>query len=135
MQQRGKSSASGEWLAHGLLEKDVNFALAQRVARYLGRAQITRSKDENRSVGERIELARQAAAATFVSLHANPHASEVLVHDRANAQSIALASALAKVVAPGHGVAVPGVRRADLAVLRLHAGSARRILRLCGDRV
>jgi N-acetylmuramoyl-L-alanine amidase len=97
LQQRGKSSAGGECLAGGLLEKDVNLAVAQRVARYLGRAELTRSMDENRSIGERLELARRAGAMAFVSLHANPRESEVLVHDRAHPSSIALASALARV--------------------------------------
>ena len=116
-QQRGKSSAGGERLGGGVLEKDVNLALAQRVATFCGRAEITRPGDENRSIGERIDLARRTRAASFVSLHANPHASEVLVHDRANPQSMALASALVRVIASQGGAPVPEVRCAEVAVL------------------
>jgi hypothetical protein len=116
-QQRGKSSAGGERLGGGVLEKDVNLALAQRVAALLGRVEITRPGDENRTIGERVEVARRMRAAGFLSLHANPHASEVLVHDRASPQSMALATALARVIASERDAPAPEIRRADLAVL------------------
>jgi hypothetical protein len=112
----GKSSAEGARFFDGTLEKTVNMALAERVARNLGGAEITRSGDENRSLAERISLARRGQARAFVSIHANPGATEAWVHERGNQQSMALAAMLGRALSPGYGSAA-GVRRGDLAVL------------------
>src|SRR5437773_157682 len=59
---------------NGLLEKDVAFDLALRVAARLGdraRVEITRSEESNPSLAERADLARRSNAAVFLSLHLN----------------------------------------------------------------
>jgi hypothetical protein len=111
----GKSSAEGARFFDGTLEKNVNIALAQRVVRNLGGAEITRAGDENRSLADRIAMARRGQARAFVSIHANPGTTEAWVHERGNQDSMALAARLGQALSPGYGGAA--VRRGDLAVL------------------
>jgi N-acetylmuramoyl-L-alanine amidase len=59
---------------NGLLEKDVVFDLALRTAARLrdhARVEITRSEQDNPSLGERADLARRSNANVFLSLHLN----------------------------------------------------------------
>jgi N-acetylmuramoyl-L-alanine amidase len=111
---RGKSSSDGARFADGVLEKDVNLALARRVAHHLGGANLTRD-GENRSLNERIELARRNDARVFLSLHANAQSTEAWVHDRAAGESLRLAMALGRQGVVYGGAAT--VRRGDLGVL------------------
>jgi hypothetical protein len=115
--QCGKSTAEGTRFADGVSEKNVNMALSERIARHLGGASLTRCRDENKSLAERIALARRDQACTFVSLHTNPKATEVWVHDRAGENSLALGTVLRQALTTGYGTGVPEVRRGPLAVL------------------
>ncbi|HKE18652.1 MAG TPA: papain-like cysteine protease family protein [Kofleriaceae bacterium] len=96
----GLSTALGVRGVHGTLEKDVTLRLARRVANRLGgRALLTRDRDDNLPIGERIERARRAGADVFVSLHANggpagARGAEAWVHERAGAGSFALAESV-----------------------------------------
>jgi len=112
---RGNSSSDGARFADGVLEKDVNLALARRVAYHLGGAELTRW-DDNRSLNERIELARRNAARVFLSLHSNPHDTEAWVHDRATGDSLRLATLLGRQACPAYG-GTARVRRGQLGVL------------------
>ena len=59
----------------GLLEKDVNLAVAKRVAKHLENmgyeAILTRSEDEYVSLGARSKLANLHRVSVFVSIHCN----------------------------------------------------------------
>jgi N-acetylmuramoyl-L-alanine amidase len=115
---RGKSSHDGARFADGVLEKDVNLSLARRIAYHLGEAELTRG-GENRSLQERIDVARRLGARVFLSLHTNPHDTEVWVHDRATQGSLQLAAALGECTGPaygGHG-ATTRMSRGQLGVL------------------
>ncbi len=88
--EAGRSSAYGFRGPRGTLEKDVTLELARRVAARLGSAVLTRSADVNRSLAERLAVARERGAAVFVSLHAggaHSHGARAFVHPRANAAS------------------------------------------------
>jgi N-acetylmuramoyl-L-alanine amidase len=112
---RGKSSPEGARFADGVLEKDVNLSLARRIAHHLGGAELTRD-GENRSLHERIELARRLGARVFVSLHSNPHDSAVWVHDRSAHNSLQLAAVLGERAGLAYGGAAT-VSRGELGVL------------------
>src|SRR5262249_37290752 len=62
------------------------------------RALLTRDRDVNLSIGERIGIAKSVEARAFVSVHANPRAAsdEIYVHSRAGARSRDLAFSLAR---------------------------------------
>ena len=138
---RGKSTPLGKTLAFGLAgydglaglsghdshdshdshdEKTLTLAMAQRLASSLGNeARLTRDGDENRSLAERIAVARAAQAGVFISLHAHPAgsgSSAAWVHTAANEPSQALAAAIQQEL-DGMPAAVIEVRRGDLAVL------------------
>jgi hypothetical protein len=116
---RRKSSADGRQFADGNLEQHVVYNLATHVARQLGGATLTRPTDDNRSLRERIDVARGHDARVFVSLHAHGRegAGEAWVHDRAEPASVALAGFVAEELAVPYGARAGLVRRADLAVL------------------
>jgi N-acetylmuramoyl-L-alanine amidase len=60
----------------GLLEKDVNLAIAKRIKRQLQgsfRILLTREDDRTLSLAERSRFANEAEADLFVSIHANGH--------------------------------------------------------------
>jgi N-acetylmuramoyl-L-alanine amidase len=111
----GKSSPDGAHFTDGALEKDVNLALARRVAHHLGGAELTRDGD-NRSLHERIDVARRHGAHVFLSLHSNPQDTEVWVHDRAEAGSLRLATMLGHQAHLAYGGAAR-VSRGQLGVL------------------
>jgi N-acetylmuramoyl-L-alanine amidase len=117
---RGKSSSEGARFADGVLEKDINLSLARRVAYHLGGAELTRD-GENRSLQERIDVARRSGARVFVSLHSNPHGTELWVHDRATHGSLQLAAALGERTGLAYGgqghVGSTRVSRGQLGVL------------------
>jgi hypothetical protein len=121
----GKSSAFGARGTDGTIEPAVNYALAERVQRLLGRGTIlTRSAHENRSLAERAAVSRERGAGVFLSLHAHGHSgpSEAWVHNGASQRSLRLAEAVVGRLAARLGGPGP-VRRGDLAVLhpRCHA--------------
>ncbi len=116
--RRGNSSPDGARFGDGRLEKQLNFALAQRVSQHLGGARLTRGEHENRGLGERIQAARDDNAQAFVSLHTSaggPAQSSIWVHPRASPQSLQLAELIKKQLGPAYG----GVQlsRGELAVL------------------
>lgn len=121
----GSSSPLGERFGSGHVEKEVNLLLARRVAHYLGGARLTRTGDENRTLADRIQVARRDGARAFVSLHTNPEPrlTGVWVHPRANADSRSLAESIGRQLASRYGGGVQ-VSRGELAVLSpdLHAG-------------
>lgn len=118
---QGKSTASGLVGPGGLREKDVTLDLGKRVARYLGAgAAMTRAGDQNLSIAQRIDAARQKGADAFVSLHAGHGArgsgpAQVWVHPRAGRRSRDLARSIAQQFAHYGGGA--GVQTGELAVL------------------
>lgn len=84
----------------GLREADVNLAIAQHVARYLLSSGVeiilTRASDVDVSLEERVNIANQAEANVFVSVHCNASVSpeargaETYYHDEsARGQSLA----------------------------------------------
>ena len=125
----GRSSPYGARGPQGFLEKDLNLEIAYGVARRLpGRVVMTRTEDANLSLADRIEVARQAGASAFVSVHSGADGtrpSEVWVHSRCSSASMALAHRLAAGL--GNGAATAAVRQGELAVLspeRFGAGTA-----------
>lgn len=102
----------------GLAEKDLVLDVARAARQRLGsRALLTRDRDVNLSIGERIGVARSASARAFVSVHANPNAAcdEIFVHSRAGVRSRELAFSIARAFDAFGGSA--RVMSADLAVL------------------
>jgi len=107
----GRSTPDGEVFAGGRREKDVVLRLAREVARRLGtRGVLTRDRDVNLSLAERIGLARRTGADTFVSLHAGHGPTTAWIHTDATERSRRLARAIGREL---HGQ----VSAADLAVL------------------
>jgi V8-like Glu-specific endopeptidase len=99
----------------GFGEKEVVLAIARAANRRLGsRALLTRDRDVNLSLGERIGVARDARAKAFVSVHASPSTSsdEIFVHTRASERSLALARSLSRALGGRARIS-----RAELAVL------------------
>jgi N-acetylmuramoyl-L-alanine amidase len=115
----GNATPDGAHFEDGRVEKQVNYALAQRVAHHLGGAQITRGAQDGRSLAERIEAARRQGAAAFVSLHSSvgDGRSEVWVHPRSGPQSLQLAEMIRAQLAPNAGGRSAPVGRGELAVL------------------
>jgi len=114
---RGHSTPYGD-RAGARWEKDLNLRLAERVAAHLGGAAVlTRSDDHNLSLHDRAALARRLGARAFVSLHGHARpGTEVYVHSRSGVASRALADAVQRELAYGHGChGAPAAR--DLAVL------------------
>lgn len=116
-QVRGNSTPSGRRGAAGLEEKAVTLRVCSGAAALLGGpVELTRSRDENRSLGERVEVARRARAQVFVSVHASGAAGpgpSVWIHSAAGPRSERLAQALAaRLIGPE-----APVHRAELAVL------------------
>src|SRR6478609_2980276 len=93
----GKSTALGAHGPSGVCEADVTIRLARLLARRLGSGvALTRTDDDNPTLAERAERARQFDADVLVSLHANQGAppargAEVWIHDRASEASRVLA--------------------------------------------
>ncbi|HEY6910844.1 MAG TPA: N-acetylmuramoyl-L-alanine amidase [Myxococcales bacterium] len=117
----GSSSPVGVVGPEGLREKDVTLLLARRLLGRLGGGTfLTRSKDENVSLGQRAAVARKARADLFLSIHANSgpagsRGAEVWLHDGAGPRSAALAQRLAQQLGRLEGGA--RVLRGPLAVL------------------
>jgi N-acetylmuramoyl-L-alanine amidase len=118
----GRSTPFGVRGPRGTLEKDVTLALARRVAHHLGsRAVLTRARDVNATLAERVALARRHGARVFVSLHTNEgraqqRGSAAFVHPAAGVGSRALARELQRSLARlGAPAGTPAV--AELAVL------------------
>jgi hypothetical protein len=114
----GNSTPDGMRFGDGRLEKQVNFALAQRVSQHLGGVRLTRNENENRAIAERVQTARDGRAGAFVSLHTNTGAnggSAVWVHPRASTQSLQLAEKIRAQLQPIYGSVQ--LARGELAVL------------------
>jgi hypothetical protein len=118
-QRRGNSTPDGARFGNGQVEQQVNYQLAQRVARGLENACLTRGAGDNKSLGERIEIARERGARAFVSLHTSPRAggAAVWVHPRASPQSLQLAEMIRAQLSPAFGNPGGAISRGDLAVL------------------
>src|SRR3954453_20786552 len=70
----GGSSSNNSSGPNGLLEKDLALDVARRTGALIGdRATVllTRTGDENRSLADRADVARNADADVFVSIHFN----------------------------------------------------------------
>src|SRR4051794_12223467 len=122
----GGSSPNNASGPNGLLEKDVTLDLARRVAAALGgraRVLLTRTADENRSLADRAQVAHDANAAVFLSIHMNGFrdpsvdGSEAWVARGANDGSRRLARAVLDGVLSVTHVADRGVREEALGVL------------------
>lgn len=118
-QRRGNSSPGVARFGSGQLEKQITYALAERVSRHLGGAvRMTRKENENRALSERIQVARSAHAGAFVSLHSSPEtrAAGIWVHPRSSPDSLRLAESIRRQLAPAYGGPVQ-ISRGELAVL------------------
>jgi hypothetical protein len=94
---RGRSTPAGYALAWGSGEKDVVLRLARDVARRLGPCGVlTRDRDVNLSLADRIARARTVGADAFVSLHAGPGPTVAYVHTNASDRSRRLARAIGR---------------------------------------
>jgi hypothetical protein len=118
----GKSTPLGAVGPTGLKEKDVTLEVARRLApRFGGAGVLTRSADENLSLGRRIAIARGTGADAFLSIHASGgppdgRGTQVWVHERGSENCAALGrSVAAQLVRFGAGGGE--VRRGALAVL------------------
>jgi N-acetylmuramoyl-L-alanine amidase/phosphatidylserine/phosphatidylglycerophosphate/cardiolipin synthase-like enzyme len=130
----GGSSPNNASGPNGLLEKDVTLDLGRRVAAALGsraRVVLTRSSDENRSLGDRARVSRDANASVFLSIHMNGFndpsvdGSEAWVARHANDRSRRLARSVLDGVVSVTRARDRGVREEDLGVLlpERHAAS------------
>jgi hypothetical protein len=119
---QGKSTATGLIGPAGLREKDVALEIGKRVARYLGSgAALTRTGDQNLSIGQRIDAARQRGADAFVSVHAgngtgSGSAASIWVHPRAGQRSRELGCSISRQFAR-YGSGAAEVKAGELAVL------------------
>jgi phospholipase C len=133
----GDSSANHATSPSGLLEKDLVLAVAQRAAETLRdrghTVHLTRDADVNLALADRAQVARDAEAAAFVSIHFNGFAdpavqgTETWVHLRASAGSQALADRVHRAVLQVTRHGDRGVQAKGLRVLspsRHHARTA-----------
>jgi hypothetical protein len=115
----GKSTYGGARGRGGTLEKDITLRLAQRVVHHLGEgAALTRGRDVNMSLAERIAVARRSDADVFLSLHVHDRAdrgAESFVHPEAGAGLRRQAQALQRSVRRLGGAG--GVHTGAMAVL------------------
>ena len=113
----------------GVAEKDLNLAIAQKAAAFLAEAgvdvRMTRTDDRDVGLYERTDLAAQAEAALFVSVHCNAsltHSDAMGVYTAAyeeGGESWRMAEALRTSVTAAAGAGDMGTEaRPDLAVLR-----------------
>ena len=115
----GASTPTGARSTTGILEKDVTWSLARRMADALPGASLTRQGDHN--VGLERRVAASAGAQAFLSVHANagePHeqGAEVWVHSDADPASQALGRALVDSLL-ANGLPLRGLFAGKLAVL------------------
>lgn len=122
----GGSSPNNVTGPNGLLEKDLTLELGQRVATGLGtRASVvlTRQTDVNRSLADRAQVARDAQADVFLSIHLNGYSdpsvdgSEAWVATHSGASSHALAQSVLDRVVAVVGAPNRGVKAQDFGVL------------------
>lgn len=111
---------------NGLLEKDVAFDLALRVAARLrnhARVELTRSEESNPSLGERADVARRSNAAVFLSLHLNgshnpnDDGTDVYVAPEARQASRALGESVLRNLVGVTGARRHGLSARDLGML------------------
>ena len=125
----------------GVEEKDLNLAIAQKAAAFLAEAgvdvRMTRTEDRDVGLYERTDLAAQAEAHLFVSVHCNAsltHPDAMGVYTAAyeeGGESWRMAEALRASVTAAAGAGDMGTEaRPDLAVLRTAAMPA--VLVECG---
>ena len=138
----GGSSANNAVGPNGVLEKNVALDIGLRIAALLGdraRVVLTRSADENRSLGARAQIARDANAAAFLSIHLNGardagvDGSEAWVARGATASSHALARKVLDRVVGVTQARDRGVREENFGVLlpdRHAAGTAAALVEL-----
>lgn len=123
----GGSSANNAQGPTGLLEKTVTLDLAQRVCDALSAsavdARLTRDTDRNLGLKARAEIARQANADAFVSIHFNgfngsAQGTETWHHSSASSDSKALARLVQMSVQKATGLKDRGVKANAFGVLR-----------------
>ncbi|QOL50374.1 N-acetylmuramoyl-L-alanine amidase [Massilia litorea] len=111
----------------GLLEKDLTLDLARRVCKALNgsdvEARLTRDADRNLGLKARADIARQARADAFVSIHFNgfdhsAQGTETWHHRSASSDSKALATLVQTAVCKATGLKDRGVKSSGFGVLR-----------------
>ena len=112
---------------NGTYEKTINLAVTLKTAQYLKQMGadviLTRSDDLSLGLYERPEVANQAGADLFVSIHQNSsvnssrHGTEVYYHPN-KPESRPLAEAVLRAVVQGTGSINQGVRQANFVVIR-----------------
>lgn len=130
----GGSSPNNAKGPGGLLEKDLTLDLALRVRAALATSavdvRLTRDADRNLGLRARADIARQAQADAFVSIHFNgfngeAQGTETWHHRAASGDSKALATLVQAAVRKATGLKERGVKLGGFAVLRpdFHAES------------
>lgn len=123
----GGSSPNNAVGPDGVLEKDLTLDLARRVRRALTGAgvdaRLTREVDKNIGLKARADIAREAGADAFVSLHFNgfngvAQGTETWRYREASGDSKALAMLVQTAVRKATGLADRGVKESGFAVLR-----------------
>lgn len=123
----GGSSPNNAKGPTGLLEKDINLDLARRVCDALNAsavdARLTRDADRNLGLKARADIARQANADAFVSIHFNgfngsAQGTETWHHRSASSDSQALARLVQTAVRKATGLTDRGVKSSGFGVLR-----------------
>jgi V8-like Glu-specific endopeptidase len=124
----GGSSPNNARGRNGLLEKDLALDLALRVGNVLEKwaidVRLTRDADSNLGLKARADIAREAGADAFVSIHfngskeKNAQGTETWRHPAASSDSKALAGLVQASVQKATGLADRGVRVSDFGVLR-----------------
>jgi N-acetylmuramoyl-L-alanine amidase len=123
----GGSSANNAVGPTGLLEKDLTLDLARRVRKAFAGSgvdlRLTRDEDRNLGLMARADIARQAEADAFISLHFNgfnraAQGTETWHHRLASGDSKALALLVQTAVRKATGLSDRGVKSSGFGVLR-----------------
>jgi N-acetylmuramoyl-L-alanine amidase len=122
------SSPNNAVAPNGLLEKDLTLKIAQIVSEKLPKDKfqtfLTRNKDENLSLKQRVGKSREVGADAFVSIHFNgsrkPNfdGTEVFVSESSDDKDYLLANELLKNVANAASTGKRGIREVDFTILK-----------------
>ncbi len=114
----------------GLKEKDVNLKVSRHLAELLQEkgfhTVMTRSSDKNIGLAERVELAENAGADLFISIHANAHPNSYTSGTETyyvpgrdtSTSSFSLASLIQEEVSRAYRLPSRGVKKANFHVIR-----------------
>jgi N-acetylmuramoyl-L-alanine amidase len=123
----GGSSPNNAKGPTGLLEKDTALDLARRIGKALNASgvetRLTRDSDRNLGLQARADIARQARADAFISVHLNgfngaAQGTETWHHTSASGDSKALAALVQTAVCKATGLRDRGVKAGNFGVLR-----------------